>query len=316
MGGGYACAVADSRAGQDPPASPDPGPTLADLDRRRRQRLDEIPRKPHRPWRGCIWAPERPDQLVTLLRELPGPLGAWRGQADATWKIDSSLARRYRAGCVPHHPLDETNLRGHEQVLVEHARAAGFAEGLGELELLAWLQHHGAATRLLDCTRNAFVALWFACQRSWEPDGLLIGFRLRDDANIETGMLGWDIDRLLEHAEGRVLWWQPRALSARIPAQHAVFVLGKVVDERWGSIGLQGRPIGRSAFGDVPGVALILIPSALKEEMHRSWQDLFGFSEETLFPDPNGFARAHSVDREFQDYFPLGSPPGQRLTDL
>jgi hypothetical protein len=65
-----------------------------------------------------------------------------------------------------------------EKALIERARAAGLGSGLGELELLARLRHHGAATRLLDCSRNAFVALWFACR--WEPDqdGVLIGFEL------------------------------------------------------------------------------------------------------------------------------------------
>ena len=59
---------------------------------------------------------------------------------------------------------------------------AVYGEDLCELELLARLQHHGAATRLLDCSRNAFVALWFACR--WEPDkdGVLIGFELGENA--------------------------------------------------------------------------------------------------------------------------------------
>ena len=34
------------------------------------------------------------------------------------------------------------------------------------MELLAYLQHHGAVTCLLDFTRNALVALWFACEDS------------------------------------------------------------------------------------------------------------------------------------------------------
>ena len=51
--------------------------------------------------------------------------------------------------------------------LVEPARRHGFASNngvtLGDLEILAKLQHLGAATCLLDFTRNALVGLWMAC---------------------------------------------------------------------------------------------------------------------------------------------------------
>ena len=37
---------------------------------------------------------------------------------------------------------------------------------LSDLEILAELQHFGAATCLIDFSRSALVALWFACQQS------------------------------------------------------------------------------------------------------------------------------------------------------
>lgn len=104
--------------------------------------------------------------------------------------------------------------------------------------MLARLQHHGAATRLLDCTRNAFVALWSAGR--WEPerDGVLLGFELVDNAvHLDTELLTHGIDELLAMAAGRLLWWQPRSLSPRISARQAAFVFGETVDERWGRSG-------------------------------------------------------------------------------
>ena len=50
-------------------------------------------------------------------------------------------------------------------------------------------------------------------------------------------------------------------------------------------------------------------PSKLKIALNGIWQDLFGFSEETLFPDFDGFARAHAVGRVFPRDFPLGANP-------
>jgi hypothetical protein len=113
--------------------------------------------------------------------------------------LDPSLVRRHRRpaadGAAP--PLTEAGLRAVERQLIERARAAGLAGDLCELELLARLQHHGAATRLLDCSRNAFVALWFACR--WEPDrdGVLLGFELGDNAvHLDTEPLRHDIEEL------------------------------------------------------------------------------------------------------------------------
>lgn len=98
---------------------------------------------------GALPAPEHPDQLLVLLSQLAVlQVGAWRGQADATWGIDSALARRYdhRAWLGPRWRRTEANVRAVEKALFERARSVGFGEGLGDLELLARLQHHGAAT--------------------------------------------------------------------------------------------------------------------------------------------------------------------------
>lgn len=85
---------------------------------------------------------------MMLLQQLRGPIGAWRGHAPAHWGIDSSPARRYRNEHARlQRPLTERNVRAVETQLVERARGAGHGDGLGELELLARMQHHGAATR-------------------------------------------------------------------------------------------------------------------------------------------------------------------------
>jgi FRG domain len=167
-----------------------------------------------------------------------------------------------------------------------------------ELELLARLQHHGAATRLLDYSRNAFVALWFACR--WEPerDGVLLGFELGDNAvHLATELLRHSVDELLAMAAGRLLWWQPRSLSPRISAQQAAFVFGETVDERWGSIRLGQGEVSLGETGAVPGAALILVSAELEASLNGIWSRLFGFSAESLFSDFDGFALANGVDR-------------------
>lgn len=71
----------------------------------------------------------------------------------------------------------------YETSLLRHARHKGFDTENGKIltdfELLAKLQHHGAATRLVDFSKNVLVALWFAIQDNKEETGLLTGIHVR-----------------------------------------------------------------------------------------------------------------------------------------
>jgi FRG domain len=291
-------------------SSPAAAAEAADGQRRFREELERIPTVSHEVYGSCL-APEYPSQLLIALGHLASlPIGAWRGQASIEWSLDPSLVRRYRQdpesgpGPVPTEP----GVRVMERALIERARAAGLGGELGDLELLARLQHHGAATRLLDCSRNAFVALWFACR--WEPgqDGVLIGFELGQNAvHLDTEMLRHGIDDLLAMASGRLLWWQPRGLSPRISAQQAVFVFGQTVDEPWGSIRLGTGGASLGGAGAIPGAALIFVSARLKAALNGIWWPLLGFSEESLFPDFDGFALAHGVGKPFPADFITGT---------
>jgi hypothetical protein len=47
-------------------------------------------------------------------------------------------------------------------------------EELSNLELLLELQHYGAATGLVDFSRDFLVALWFACDSNKDKESLFI----------------------------------------------------------------------------------------------------------------------------------------------
>jgi hypothetical protein len=104
-------------------------------------------------------------------------------------------------------------------------------------------------------------------------------------------------------AAGRLLWWQPRNLSPRIAAQQAAFVFGPVADEPWESIRLGRGQVSPGGTGAVPGTALIYVSAQLKATMNGIWERLLGFSEESLFPDFDGFALAHSIGKPFPPDF-------------
>jgi FRG domain len=70
-------------------------------------------------------------------------------------------------------------MRTYHRYLLNEARLRGFDHHEGvklcDLELLALLQHYGAATHLLDITRDVTTALWFASEDP-ETTGVVIAF--------------------------------------------------------------------------------------------------------------------------------------------
>ena len=135
---------------------------------------------------GRLFAPSDFSQLAVLLEDADDTYGApegWRGQSNINWKVQSTAVRRVSAALSEIQPYQshslETWVRKYEKRLINDARLRGFdlqyRRELSELEFLACLQHYGASTRLLDFTRNAYVALWFACLEHPKEYGLLIG---------------------------------------------------------------------------------------------------------------------------------------------
>lgn len=237
---------------------------------------------------------------------------AWRGQARVDWKITSGAMRRlpdwpnvgdmeYEAvndhgGKLPEESASlseeyEGFLRQYEARLVHEARLAGHHHAggaggvagvggqrmLGDLELLAALQHFGAATRMLDFTRNLLVAAWFATRDREHRDkrcGVLAGLPLSDDrhhtARSDRRLVRMTAEDLREgrpqllpgplldavtstsrNADAETgeearpgadaLWWEPRGWYERMRVQQSLLVLARVRLSRWGTTALPAR---------------------------------------------------------------------------
>ena len=107
-----------------------------------------------------------------------------------------------------------------------------------DLEILAELQHIGAATCLIDFSHSVLVALWFACQKSSkEPqeDGKVCAIRSYDSdgtpqfKTILHDLVKEDIGYFFKPNEmGRypIYQWTPKPQNNRIIAQHSVFIFG------------------------------------------------------------------------------------------
>lgn len=267
-----------------------------------------------------LWAPETLVEYVRVVQRTTWSAGQpeiWRGQSQA-WELHSGAARRFRDSLIFHPSRnDPVVLEGfvahYERELIEHARLDGHGDITGrrrsDLEVLGLLQHHGAATRLVDFTLNAFLALWFACRDDPGEYGLVIGVDLHTAQQIRRQEL---IDANIgDHQQPGLRWWRPWALSPRMPAQAAILAWSQVLGLPWGSFGYQidegapdvspGHSRGRSEVG--PGMVVIAVSPDLKANLVDRWEPMFGYSERWLFPDLDGFARFNSAGRAFEARF-------------
>ena len=231
---------------------------------------------------------------------------AFRGQENKKWELESSALRRIAQLMLDQPVLDSRNFNRvliayHQEELLYPARTAGFGiddgRELSDLELLAKLQHFGAATALLDFTWNPLVALWFACQptkelicvpkddgtcerKFQESSGMVFAVNLNDRqhfSSIPYEKVGekTPIENLLSTRESETPhYWEPIAqgdADARIIAQSSVFVIG--------------RPI---ISGDL--VRTFEIDADKKALLRGELAEHLGVSDVSLFRDLSGFS--------------------------
>ena len=209
----------------------------------------------------------------------------FRGVPNDCYKIEASAYRRLTTNKTP------AQLLKVNQELIKDARGRGHdqknGQRLSDLELLAELQHFGAATCLIDFSRNALVALWFACQPNStkeEANGKVFAVRSDDPIRFKTvtpKLIEKDIDyffKLDERGKHPLYQWEPKLQNNRIIAQHSVFVFG----------GTQ-----------VDAEAECVIIQSSKQEILKSLSKLSDITEASMFPDFDGFARLHAHNKPY-----------------
>lgn len=163
-----------------------------------------------------------------------------------------------------------------------------------ETEILAEIQHRGGGSCLVDFSNNFLISLWFAVSGHNEDLGFLFCYDVNNDA-FKTGNLSYlnklssnkDIQTLLRHTQKTSMYlnsnrlkfwlWKPDNINGRIARQDSVFVFGlekfKVKDRR---------------------VIVVPIPPQWKKPILKFLKVYLGIKAETIFPDIDGYANAHS----------------------
>lgn len=220
----------------------------------------------------------------------PRPL--YRGQANAAWRVDCSAVRRFDASPGPDIVAD---IVGHTLVgyladlLNDASRYVGstpeLRAGCSDLDVLAQLQHHGAATGLIDFTRNPLVALWFACNQCPDEDGAVYLLNRSDTQDADEaevrrrGVLDYFYRSRSVDWQDRPHVWTP-VETGRSANQESVFVFGVPFIRPFR---LKKAVVSRDA----------------KEAILKELRDGHGITEEKLFDDLPGYAQRHSASSPF-----------------
>lgn len=226
-------------------------------------------------------------QYLQLIENYPSFVWIYRGQADILWPLRPKAGR-------PEYFLEENEERCNKGYPPRdlgrfkdwREQAVAYTKSLpdNDLECLAYAQHYGLATRLLDWTKNPLVALYFAAESESSKDGAVYCY------------LSW---RIIEahktqlNSINNIVLYLPRPFDRRILAQGGVFTFHPQPE-----IPLTpDKPHPDAAQIAPDGVDLVVfrVLADTKKILLRQLSDI-GINRKTLFPDLEGLS--HMINWE------------------
>ncbi len=239
-------------------------------------------------------------EFIDWTEALKGSFMLYRGLSDSSMELEASGYRRIKQ---EKNDAAKSVFYNYITWLLDRASRQGFRQkqgkNLSDLELLAELQHNGAATCLMDFTANPLIALWFACKESPEKNGKVAAMATDNPDYFSIVDYKSMSKTIMEFFKEDKLWkWAPAPQNNRIVAQNSVFVFGK-------------EKIAKEYY------EIIEIQKGNKDRIIKELQDKFGIDEEYLFSDFSGFSLANAHDKSYsdysvEDYFSFGLESSQR----
>jgi hypothetical protein len=224
---------------------------------------------------------------------------AFRGQADSHWVLNNAIER---TEFIHHYKGIEADF------VAEFERGARNYLSKDEtpqhlIEWLALMQHHGAATRLLDLTKSPFISAYFAFEQCW-PDhrdhvavwGINIHYLKTRALEILKQEFGEELvkskDLINETLFEKIFYnnnqklvfpVEPFRMNRRYSLQQSIFVSTGIAEiPLMEQLQFLGESIKQS-------VVKIEIPSSYKNQALRDLQQM-NLHRASLFPDLDGYA--------------------------
>ena len=244
----------------------------------------------------------------------------WRGQANKRFGLEPAMHTRVLG--APRQYRFEGAVQEATRSLLKIARDAGLdRQGdtrLPDLALLAHLQHHGAATPLVDVSTDPLIALWMiAFANAKAPDsldqtsGLLLGIRRPPQefwiSPLDARSYFGPPTSISASLGNNVWWYQAPDVSERLRIQRGSFLLGPLrsIDARSnttlplevGTVPQRGElnwlekrmaRRGQPSNTTHPTSELfgIIVRGSTKQHLRRLLEDRSGLSVEAVYPTP------------------------------
>lgn len=229
------------------------------------------------------------DEYITKSKNLINSgFFTYRGQCCSSWPLEPGIIRKIKGTYTG---IGQSGLLfrlsvDHVIGLLKEARDNRyFTENECDLNILAILQHFGAATPLLDFSHDPLVALYFACRPNEkdavESDGKIFCINYPSQIRSHSSPLRpvtdpsrMNIESTLNDASRYIWYWKPSdELCKRSEKQQSVFVFG------WG---LYWKYDTEKLIDELE---ILIISGENKKDIMRDLEEKYDISEQTLFPD-------------------------------
>ena len=252
------------------------------------------------------------NEFMIWAQELP-PGYVFRGVSNTEYLIEASTYRRLKGENGKSNNNEDRNPQRMLDINKEMIKDANLhrhrwknEEPLSDLNLLSELQHLGAATCLIDFTKNPLVALWMACRKSSRraKDGTAHGKVYAVDTGSRSKFKSVeikeaqkkDLDYFFKYhkEEGYQLYqWQPNYQNSRMLAQQSIFLFG------WDEI--------------KPSAECIIVENH-KQEIRDFLKKSAGITGDILFPDFEGFASQRAENKPYE--YDIDISPSEDREDI
>lgn len=245
------------------------------------------------------------EHFTTLVAHLEvGPVAMfphlYRGQSQAGWTLEPSLARVLPRG-----------ISEHEAAQIEHDCRVSFSERAHlhfpnvttsgtstREEWWALMQHHGAPTRLLDFTTSMYVAAYFASVDDWDVDGAIWLFHVKTliDQLLAEASLRARLKTLVLRATGRpedigvFNVFRPTKPSHRMIVQQGYFLFHESLLTNISDY-LDGKLAREHSSGGGEVYRKLIVPMELKPLILRHLRAM-NITAASLFPGVDGLGIA------------------------